>query len=76
MSDSMVHLRRKISTAGDLQAVIRTMKAMAASSVTKYEQSVLTLQGLLPNGRIRFECMFLEKHCKRFSQSRTYTPQK
>lgn len=43
MSDSMVHLRRKISTAGDLQSVVRTMKAMAASSVTQYEQSVLAL---------------------------------
>jgi len=43
MSDSMVHLRRKISTAGDLQAVVRTMKAMAASSITQYERSVLAL---------------------------------
>jgi F-type H+-transporting ATPase subunit gamma len=43
MSDSMVHLRRKISTAGDLQSVVRTMKAIAASSVTQYEQSVLAL---------------------------------
>ena len=43
MSDSMVHLRRKISTAGDLQSVVRTMKAMAASSITQYERSVLAL---------------------------------
>ena len=43
MSDSMAHLRRKISTAGDLQSVVRTMKAMAASSVTQYERSVLAL---------------------------------
>ena len=44
MSDSIVHLRRKISTAGDLQAVVRKMKAMAASSVTQYEQSALALK--------------------------------
>jgi len=43
MSDSMAHLRRKISTAGDLQSVVRTMKAMAASSVEQYERSVLAL---------------------------------
>ncbi len=43
MSDSMAHLRRKISTAGDLQSVVRTMKAMAASSVEQYERSMLAL---------------------------------
>ena len=43
MSDSMARLRRKISTASDLQSVVRTMKAMAASSVEQYERSVLAL---------------------------------
>jgi F-type H+-transporting ATPase subunit gamma len=43
MSDNMAHLRRKISTASDLQTVVRTMKAMAASSVEQYERSVLAL---------------------------------
>ncbi|EGF28245.1 ATP synthase F1, H+-transporting two-sector ATPase gamma subunit [Rhodopirellula baltica WH47] len=39
----MADLRRKISTADDLQSVVRTMKAMAASSVEQYERSVLAL---------------------------------
>jgi len=43
MSDNMAHLRRKISTASDLQSVVRTMKAMAAASVEQYERSVLAL---------------------------------
>lgn len=43
MSDSVVYIRRKISTASDLQSVVRTMKAMAASSVEQYERSVLAL---------------------------------
>jgi F-type H+-transporting ATPase subunit gamma len=43
MSNSMADLRRKISTADDLQSVVRTMKAMAASSVEQYERSVLAL---------------------------------
>lgn len=43
MSDSMVSLRRKISSAVDLQAVVRTMKALAASSIGQYEQSVRAL---------------------------------
>ena len=43
MSDTIASLRRKISGAGDLQSVVRTMKAVAASSVGQYEQSVRAL---------------------------------
>ena len=43
MSDSTASLRRKIDGAQDLQAVVRTMKALAASSIGQYEQSVLAL---------------------------------
>ena len=39
----MASLRRKISSAGDLQSVVRTMKALAASSITQYEQSARAL---------------------------------
>ena len=43
MSDSVAALRRKIAGAGDLHAVVRTMKAMAASSIGDYERSVIAL---------------------------------
>jgi F-type H+-transporting ATPase subunit gamma len=43
MSDTMASLRRKISSAGDLQSVVRTMKALAASSISQYEQSARAL---------------------------------
>ena len=43
MSDTTGSLRRKISSAGDLQSVVRTMKAMAASSIGQYEKSVRAL---------------------------------
>ena len=43
MSDTMVNLRRQIGGAGDLQSVVRTMKALAASSIGQYEQSVTAL---------------------------------
>jgi F-type H+-transporting ATPase subunit gamma len=39
----MESLRRKISSAGDLQSVVRTMKALAASSIGQYEKSVRAL---------------------------------
>ena len=43
MSDTTARLRRKISSAGDLQSVVRTMKALAASSIGQYEKSVRAL---------------------------------
>ncbi|MFT6896309.1 MAG: F-type H+-transporting ATPase subunit gamma [Paraglaciecola sp.] len=43
MSDSMVNLQRKMNTASDLKSVVRTMKAMAAASISQYERSVLSL---------------------------------
>jgi F-type H+-transporting ATPase subunit gamma len=45
MSDTAASLRRKISSAGDLQSVVHTMKAIAASSIGQYEKSVLALAG-------------------------------
>ncbi len=43
MSDTVESLRRQISSASDLQSVVRSMKALAASSIGQYEQSVLAL---------------------------------
>src|SRR5271154_6468738 len=43
MSDTSASLRRKIKTAGDLQSVVRTMKAVAASSIGQFEKSVAAL---------------------------------
>jgi F-type H+-transporting ATPase subunit gamma len=43
VSDTPASLRRKIDSAGDLQSVVRTMKALAASSIGQYEQSVRAL---------------------------------
>ncbi len=43
MSDTTASLSRKINSAGELKAVVRTMKALAASSIGQYEQSVRAL---------------------------------
>lgn len=43
MSDTTATLNRKIGTAGDLQSVVRTMKAVAASSISQYESAVRAL---------------------------------
>lgn len=43
MSDGTASLRRKIRSAGDLQSVVRTMKALAAAGIGQYEQAVRAL---------------------------------
>lgn len=43
MSDSAQSLSRKIAGAADLQGVVRSMKALAASSITQYERAVGSL---------------------------------
>jgi len=43
MSETTIGLNRKISSASDLQSVVRTMKALAASSIAQYENSVRAL---------------------------------
>lgn len=43
MSDTTASLRRQIDSAADLQSVVRTMKALAASSIGQYENSVRAL---------------------------------
>ncbi len=43
MSNTTASLRRKIDSAGDLQSVVRTMKAMAASNIGQYENAVRAL---------------------------------
>ena len=43
MSDSVASLRHKIDSAEELESVVRTMKAMAASSIGQYENAVRSL---------------------------------
>lgn len=43
MSDSLAALRRKITGAGNLHSVVRTMKSLAASSIGDYQRSVIAL---------------------------------
>jgi F-type H+-transporting ATPase subunit gamma len=43
MSETAASLRHKIASAGDLESVVRTMKAMAASNIGQYENAVRSL---------------------------------
>jgi F-type H+-transporting ATPase subunit gamma len=44
MSDSLAALRRQIRNTEDLRSVVKTMKAMAAASITQFERAVESLR--------------------------------
>ncbi len=68
MSDTLDGLRRKIAGAGDLESVVRSMKALAAASIGQYEKSVLA-RGLLSHGGAGPSCL-LEQTEADFSPTR------
>jgi len=43
LSETLASLHRKIEGAGDLESVVRTMKAVAASGISQYERAVESL---------------------------------
>src|SRR5271168_3903742 len=62
MSDTTESIRRKISSAGDLQSVVRTMKALAASSIGQYEKSVRALADYYRTVELGLATCFREYH--------------
>ncbi len=60
MSDTTSSLRRKVSSAGELQSVVRTMKVLAASSITQYENSVRALADYYRTVELGLEACFRE----------------
>lgn len=77
MSDTLESLGRKISGAGDLKSVVRTMKVLAASNIIQYEKAVNSLgefyrtveMGLHVCLRNTRETMATERHWKLLSKS-------
>jgi len=60
MSNTTASLRRKISGAKELQSVVRTMKALAASSIGQYEQSVRALNDYYHTVQLGLSACFRE----------------
>lgn len=61
MSDTIASLSRQISGAGELQSVVRTMKAVAASSIGQYERSVRALSDYHSTVELGLGACFREK---------------
>jgi F-type H+-transporting ATPase subunit gamma len=60
MSDTLANLRRKIDGATKLESVVRTMKAVAASSIGQYEAAVRALDGYERSVRLGLSVCFRE----------------
>ncbi|MFT6268882.1 MAG: F-type H+-transporting ATPase subunit gamma [Alphaproteobacteria bacterium] len=63
MSDSMLALQRKMDSADDLRSVVRTMKSMAASSISQYEQAVLSLEDYYRTIELGLIAGLHNRHC-------------
>ena len=71
MSDTTASLRRTIASAGDLQSVVRTMKALAASTIGQYERSVLALAEYYRSVELGLSLCLRESGPEAFSAART-----
>ena len=70
MSDSVASLRHKIASAEDLESVVRTMKAMAASSIGQYENAVRSLDDYYRTVQLGLAVCFREEQSQGVTTSR------
>jgi F-type H+-transporting ATPase subunit gamma len=70
MTDSLEALRNRVDGANDLQAVVRTMKAMSASSITQYENAVLALNSYYETVQMGLTACFKDAGAAQFLQLR------
>lgn len=61
MSNTAASLRRKITSAGDLESVVRTMKAMTASNIGQYENAVRSLDDYSRTVQLGLAACFRQK---------------
>lgn len=59
--DSLESLHKKLGNAGELSAVVKTMKAMAASNIGQYEIAVDVLNSYYKNIELAFAAYFREQ---------------
>ncbi|MCB0774930.1 MAG: F0F1 ATP synthase subunit gamma [Chitinophagaceae bacterium] len=60
--DSLENLRRKIGSAAELESVVRTMKAMAASNIGQYEMATLALDEYFHTVTLGIQAYFKQQH--------------
>jgi len=68
MSDTLASLRRKMDGAQKLEGVVRTMKAMAASSIGQYQAAVSALSDYERCVNLGLSACLRAEHASRFEQ--------
>lgn len=58
MADTLINLQRRKQSAGELSAVVRTMKAMAMANISQFEVAVESLQEYYNNVLLGFHSCF------------------
>lgn len=69
MTDSVASLRRKITSAQELESVVRTMKAMASSSISQYENAVHSLDDYYLTVQLGLTACFQQHNSPRIKTS-------
>ncbi len=59
--DTLESLRRKIGSAGELEAVVKTMKAMAAGNISQYEMATTSLNDYYQNVKLGMVAYLMKK---------------
>ncbi len=67
MSDTLADLRRKIDGASTLESVVRTMKAVAASSIGQYESAIRALSDYERSVQLGLSICFRQGGLERFN---------
>jgi F-type H+-transporting ATPase subunit gamma len=75
MSNSVASLRHKIGSAEELESVVRTMKAMAASSIGQYENAVRSLDDYYRTLQLGLTACFREDKALGVMSARTLQKQ-
>lgn len=74
--ETLESLQRKIDGAGELKAVVRTMKAMAASNISQYEMAVTALEDYYDNLSLAMAACFKQKAVVEFQNAGISKPKK
>ena len=64
MANSLSILRRKIKNVEDLRAVVKTMKAMSAATITQFEQAIIALQDYYRSVELALSVCFPSASCQ------------
>jgi F-type H+-transporting ATPase subunit gamma len=74
--DTLESLRRKIGSAGELESVVKTMKAMAAGNISQYEMATTSLDDYYQNVKLGMIAYLMQKKTYSIKKEDTHKQEK